>query len=76
MTNSAGKVRDRKRLPQFERYWALRPGCRVAMEACASSHFRCRDLEQRGFEVVLLPDRFLARGPAEDLDAMGASGSP
>jgi transposase len=61
VTNRAGSVCERKRLTrsQFERFWALRSGCRVIMEACASSHFWGRYLEQRGFEVVLLPARYV-----------------
>jgi transposase len=59
--NGSGKIVERRRLSrlQFERYWLLRPGCRVVMEACASSHFWARYLERRGFEVVLLPARYV-----------------
>jgi transposase len=61
VANRTGRICERKRLKrlQFERFWALRPGCRVIMEACASSHFWARYLEQRGFQVVLLPARYV-----------------
>ena len=56
-----GKICERKRLSrlQFERFWSTRGSCRVVMEACASSHFWARYLRRRGFEVTLLPARYV-----------------
>lgn len=61
VTNRAGAVAERKRLSrgQFERFWALQPRCRVVMEACAGAHYWGRRLSARGFEVALLPPRYV-----------------
>lgn len=57
----AGTVAQRKRLSraQFERFWAVQARCRVVMEACAGAHYWARRLSARGFEVVLLPPRYV-----------------
>jgi transposase len=61
ITGRAGTVQHRKRMsrPQFERYWATQPACRVIMEACASAHFWARFLRARGFTPVLLPPAYV-----------------
>jgi len=44
---------------QFERFFDNRSLERVIMEACGSAHFWARQLQQRGFEVRLLPPRYV-----------------
>ena len=52
-----GMLVFRKKLsrPQFQRFMAEHPPCRVAMEACASAHYWGRELEALGYEVRLIP---------------------
>ena len=59
--SSNGRITESRRLTrtQFERFWILRPPCRVVMEACASAHFWGRQLRNRGFDVALLPARYV-----------------
>jgi transposase len=56
-----GHVQERKRLTraQFERFWASRTPCQVVMEACGSAHHWARHLIGLGFEVTLLPARYV-----------------
>jgi transposase len=55
------KVIDRARLsrPQFERWFHNRAVGKVVMEACGSAHFWARRLEEMGFEVQLLPPKYV-----------------
>jgi transposase len=57
----AGTIQERKRLsrPQFEQFWGTRSPCRVVMEACSTSHFCARYLIARGFDVILIPPRYV-----------------
>jgi len=52
-----GRVKERKRLPRskFSTFFVTRPRPTVLMEACGSSHYWARQLEQLGHQVVLLP---------------------
>lgn len=61
VSSTAGRISERRRLSrsQFERFWADRPGGRVVMEACGSSHYWGRRLRAMGFEVVLLPPQYV-----------------
>ncbi len=61
VSKRAGAVAERKRLSrgQFERFWVLQPRCRVVMEACAGAHYGARRLSARGFDVMLLPPRYV-----------------
>jgi transposase len=57
----AGRVQERKRLTraQFDRFWSSRAPCQVVMEACGSAHHWARHLIALGFEVTLLPARYV-----------------
>jgi len=61
VAKETGTIIGRKRLTrfQFERFWSSQPHCRVIFEACASSHFWARYLEQRGFSVTMLPPAYV-----------------
>lgn len=61
VSNASGTILERRRLSrsQFERFWARTPQCRVVFEACASAHFWGRYLQQRGFEVSMLPPSYV-----------------
>lgn len=52
-----GTVAFRKKLSrtQFPRFMASQLPCRVAMEACGSSHYWGRELSQMGHDVRLIP---------------------
>jgi len=58
---SDGSVVFRKKLsrPQFTRFMAEQPPCRVAMEACASSHHWARELARHGHEVRLIAPHYV-----------------
>ena len=55
--NQAGTEQQKKMLRrgQLLNFFAQQARCRVAMEACASSHYWGRQLKSLGHEVVLLP---------------------
>lgn len=55
--NERGKVVGKKMLKraQMLSYFANHPLCLVAMEACATSHYWGRQLQEMGFEVRLIP---------------------
>jgi transposase len=55
--NRHGKQQWRKRFTrgQLVKYFSQQSSCRVAMEACATSHYWARILKGLGHEVVLLP---------------------
>ena len=57
----SGHITERKRLTrlQFERFWASRTPCQVVMEACGSAHHWARYLLGLGFEVTLLPAKYV-----------------
>lgn len=56
-----GEVLFRKKLsrPQFVKFIEKQPKCIVAMEACGSSHHWGRFLEAHGFEVRLIPPKYV-----------------
>lgn len=62
VSDGRGRITGRRRLtrPQFERFWINQPPARVVMEACAGAHHWARMLLGMGFEVVLLPPRYVA----------------
>ena len=69
--NISGEQAQRKKLrrSQVLRYFAQLPAARVALEACASSHYWARELKALGHEVVLLPPQYVkgyARGQKND----------
>ncbi|SPJ24809.1 hypothetical protein PAA8504_02648 [Palleronia abyssalis] len=51
----------RKKLtrPQFARFMAEQPPCRVAMEACASAHHWAREMSRHGHEVRLIAPHYV-----------------
>jgi len=51
----------RKKLsrPQFARFMAEQPPCRVAMEACASAHHWAREMARHGREVRLIAPHYV-----------------
>jgi len=56
-----GSVLFRKKLsrPQFTRFMAQHPPCRVAMEACASAHHWARQMSRHGHEVRLIAPHYV-----------------
>jgi len=69
--NAQGKRVLRKKLSRrkFLEFFANRPACRVAMEACGGAHHWGRRLEAMGHEVLLLPPQHVkayARGQKND----------
>jgi hypothetical protein len=61
ISEAPGRITCRRRLSraQFERFWTDQPNCRVVMEACATSHHWGRRLCRLGFDVVLIPPRYV-----------------
>ena len=56
LDRSGSETRRKKlRRSQVLRHFAQQPPTRIAMEACASSHYWARELKALGHEVVLLP---------------------
>jgi len=57
----SGKITERRRMTrsQFERFWQTREPCAVAMEACGTAHHWARHLIALGFEVTLLPPKYV-----------------
>jgi len=45
--------------PQFARFMAEQPPCRVAMEACASAHYWAREMVRHGHEVRLIAPHYV-----------------
>jgi len=56
-----GTIVFRKKLsrPQFARFMADQPPCRVAMEACASAHHWAREMARHGHEVRLIAPHYV-----------------
>ena len=56
-----GSVLFRKKLsrPQFARFMAEQPPCRVAIEACASAHHWAREMRRHGHEVRLIAPHYV-----------------
>jgi transposase len=56
-----GKITERRRMTraQFERFWQTRQPSAVAMEACGTAHHWARHLIALGFEVTLLPPKYV-----------------
>lgn len=61
LQDSAGKISARRlSRAQFERFWSTQQTpCRVVMEACSGAHHWARMLLGMGFDVVLLPPRYV-----------------
>ena len=61
VAQKSGHILERKRLTRarFERFWQTREPCEVAMEACGSAHHWARFLLARGFQVRLLPPKYV-----------------
>ena len=61
VAQKSGHILERKRLSRarFERFWETREPCEVAMEACGSAHHWARFLIARGFQVTLLPPKYV-----------------
>jgi transposase len=59
--SSSGEVVFRRRLrrEQVMRFFADQPGCLVAMEACASSHFWARAISELGHDARLIPPAYV-----------------
>jgi len=57
----SGKIIERKRMTrsQFERFWINREPAQVAIEACGSAHHWARQLIALGFDVTLLPPKYV-----------------
>jgi transposase len=73
--DSAGKVIVRKQLRRSElkAFFAKRPPCVVAMEACGSAHYWGRELSALGHEIRLMPavyvKPYVKRGKNDEVDA-------
>ncbi len=52
-------VRKKLRREQVLTFFAGQPGCRVAMEACASAHHWARAIGELGHEVRLIPPAYV-----------------
>lgn len=61
VAHASGKIIERKRMTrsQFERFWINREPCQVAIEACGSAHHWARQLIALGFDVTLLPPKYV-----------------
>ena len=61
ISDGRGRITGRRRLTraQFERFWINQPAARVVMEACSGAHHWARTLLGMGFEVILLPPRYV-----------------
>ena len=57
MLDEKGKETSRKKLSrkQMLTFFSNQPVCKIALEACASSHYWGRKFQKLGFEVELLP---------------------
>lgn len=61
VAEKSGRIVERRRMTrsQFERFWATREPCRVVIEACGTAHHWARTLMALGFEVTLLPPKYV-----------------
>jgi transposase len=61
LADERGHIVERQRLSRarFDRFFANRPACRIAMEACGSAHYHARRLSSQGHDVVLLPAQYV-----------------
>jgi len=61
VANKSGRILERRRMTraQFERFWTTREPCAVAIEACGTAHHWARTLTGLGFEVTLLPPKYV-----------------
>ena len=72
-----GRVSERKTLSRskFLLFFATRPATTIVMEACGSSHYWARQLQQLGHRVVLLPPSlvspYVVRNKTNRTDAKG-----
>jgi transposase len=72
-----GRVRERKTLSRskFLLFFATRPATTVVMEACGSSHYWARRLQEVGHQPVLLPPSlvspYVRRNKTNRTDAKG-----
>src|SRR5262245_51175681 len=59
--DASGKVVFRKRLrrEQVPAFFAGRPACVVAMEACSSAHYWAREIGELGHTVRLIPPAYV-----------------
>jgi transposase len=77
VSDRPGRVsrRERLRRDQFLVFFAQQPAATVVMEACGSSHYWGRRLEQLGHQVVLLPPHqvrpYVRRNKTDRTDAKG-----
>ena len=66
-------VKRRLRRAQVITYFASMPPCLIGMEACATAHFRARELRSLGHEVRLMPPQYVKayvkRGKNDAADA-------
>ena len=66
---------ERLRREQFLAFFAQQPAAIVVMEACGSSHYWARRLQQLGHQVVLLPPHqvrpYVKRNKTDKTDAKG-----
>src|SRR5262245_50259349 len=73
--DALGVVRIRRQLRRGEvlRFFQALPPCLVGMEACASAHFRAREIRTFGHEVKLMPPAYVKpyvkRGKTDAADA-------
>lgn len=58
-TNGAVVFRKKLSRGQFLAFLASQQNCKVAMEACATSHFWGREIEKLGHEVRLIPPAYV-----------------
>lgn len=81
--NAEGSVAFRKKLRRGNvmAFFAEQPRCTVAMEACASSHFWARSLQELGHEVRLVPPVYVKpfvkrqKNDAADAEAIAEAAS-
>jgi transposase len=61
VAKASGKILERRRMTrsQFERFWQTREPCAVVMEACGTAHHWARHLMALGYEVTLLPPKYV-----------------
>jgi transposase len=61
LSNSAGRVVDRKRLSraQYERFLAQQPAAEIVMEACATAHHWARTAREHGHDACLLHAQYV-----------------
>src|SRR6266581_1680949 len=75
VSHRPGQVEEERRLTRsrFLAYFRQRPPATVLLEACGSSHFWARELQQLGHTVRLLPahdvHRYVRRNKTDRTDA-------